>query len=204
MDNEFLHKGQQERARIAQNIYGSYNAAPIEKSEQSSIQDSNELEKGRKANIGETREWGGKKYIKTDKGWRLAPKGSKVDPNKQKQVEQKISEHKEKKSSNSSTHPVIDKIFEKYPDNATSWAQADDAIRDMARTAKEYYNELDLDLTSKEVEEGKGLQPLNFRELKTPSEWNIQGKKYIREAYSKMSDSTKKAYIENFSHWASE
>lgn len=95
----------------------------------------------------------------------------------------------------------IENFISKFPDNATCWSQATDEIRDLARTAKEYYNEIDLDLLSEEVEEGQGQQPLNFRALKTPSEWNTQGKVYIREVWTLMSEQTKKQWFENWSHW---
>lgn len=93
----------------------------------------------------------------------------------------------------------IESFLSKFPDKANSWKVATDEIRDMARTAKELYNEHELDVYHDDEE--KGLKPLNFRELKTPSEWNTQGKKYIREVYSKMSDKTKKKFEESFSHW---
>jgi len=93
------------------------------------------------------------------------------------------------------THPVYKKIedfLKQFPDNATSWADATDEVRDFARTAKEYYNELDLDLL---VDDPKGLYPLDFRSIKTPAEWNKKGRDYIFNTVDMMSDKTKNAYM---------
>lgn len=91
-----------------------------------------------------------------------------------------------------------EKFLSNFPDNATSWAQATDEIRDMARTAKDYYNEITLDVSS---EDPKGLKPLDFKKLKTPSQWNTQGKKYIRDAYKKMNADARQQFLDRFSHW---
>lgn len=93
---------------------------------------------------------------------------------------------------------AIEMYLYNFPDDATSWDQATDEIRDLARTVKEYYNEIDLDLTHAEVENGKGLQPLDFRSIKTPADWNRLGKEYIRKAYSMMSSSTKLLFLDEF------
>lgn len=92
-------------------------------------------------------------------------------------------------------------FLSQFPDNAASWADATDEIRDMARTAKEYYNEITLDVLS---EDPKGLKPLDFRSLKTPSQWNTQGKKYIRDTYKKMNAQAREQFLERFSHWFSQ
>lgn len=76
---------------------------------------------------------------------------------------------------------ALKKFLAQFPDDAKSWAKATDEVRDIARTAKEYYNEL----------EGKNIQPCDFRSMKTPSEWNTKGKKYIFKVYDKMSAKTK-------------
>ncbi len=75
----------------------------------------------------------------------------------------------------------LKKFLDKFPNNAKSWADATDEVRDIARTAKEYYNEL----------EGKNIQPCDFRSMKTPSEWNTKGKAYIFKVYDKMNPKTK-------------
>lgn len=85
----------------------------------------------------------------------------------------------------------IEKFLAKFPDNAICWSQATDEIRDLARTAKEIYNEIELDLTENEIEDGKGLQPLNFRSFNKPSQWNTLGKQYILDTFDKMGDRAK-------------
>jgi len=73
------------------------------------------------------------------------------------------------------------KFLSKFPDDAKSWKEATDEVRDIARTAKEYYNEL----------ENKDINPCDFRSMKTPSEWNTKGKSYIFKVYNKMNAQTK-------------
>lgn len=76
------------------------------------------------------------------------------------------------------------KFLKQFPDDAKSWAKATDEIREIARSVKEYYNEF----------ENKKIAPLDFRTLRTPSDWNSKGKKYILKVYDKMSDKTKKEF----------
>lgn len=95
----------------------------------------------------------------------------------------------------------IVKFLEQFPDNATCWSQATDEVRYLARSAKEYYNEVDLNLSSDEVEAGQGQQPLNFRAIQTPAEWNIKGKKYILEVFDKMSQQAKEQFFETHKYW---
>lgn len=78
----------------------------------------------------------------------------------------------------------LNKFLKQFPDDTKSWANATDEVRDIARTAKEYYNEY----------EGKNIKPCDFRSFKTASEWNIKGKKYINKVYEKMDANTKKAF----------
>ena len=76
-------------------------------------------------------------------------------------------------------------------------------IRDMARTAREYHTEYDLDMTYTEWETNPDApQPLNFIELEGDSnEWNKQGKAYILDMLSKMGDQAKDHFFEDFKHW---
>lgn len=78
----------------------------------------------------------------------------------------------------------LNKFLNKFPNDATSWRFATDEIRDIARTAKEYYNEL----------ENKNIQACNFRSFTKPSAWNTKGKKYINMVYNKMNPKTKKQF----------
>ena len=76
---------------------------------------------------------------------------------------------------------LLTKYLNQFPDNATSWAQATDEVRDLARTIKEFYNDEELDK----------VDACDFRFITKPSIWNTKGKKYIFEVYSKMNKSKK-------------
>ena len=97
--------------------------------------------------------------------------------------------------------PNAEAFLAKFPDNATSWAKATDEVRDIARTAKEYYNGITLDVLE---EDPKAMQPWDFRRLKTPSEWNTKGKKYIRTAYGMMNAQAREQFLERFKDWFTE
>lgn len=85
-----------------------------------------------------------------------------------------------------------------FPNDTTYWSDATDEIRDMARKSKEIYNEIDLDVLE---DDEKALQPLDFRQLKTPSEWNRKGKEYIMNTLNLMSDRAKNEFFDYFSDW---
>lgn len=78
----------------------------------------------------------------------------------------------------------LKKFLSQFPDDTKSWSKATDEVRDIARTAKEHYN----------YYEKKNIQPCDFKSLKTPSEWNTKGKKYIFKVYDKMNTKTKKEF----------
>jgi hypothetical protein len=149
----------------------------------------NEIIKGKKFPIGTVKKWGENEYEKTNGGWKLVKKQGK---------EYKETKSTNKDSKNSQLPKDIESFLSKFPDNATSWKNATDEIRDISRTAKEYYNELDLGLSGDKLHETNAL---NFRELKTPSDWNTKGKQHINNIYSKMSDNTKKQFLESIERW---
>lgn len=91
----------------------------------------------------------------------------------------------------------LESIFSEFPNDAKSWAESTEELRDIARSAKEHYNYIDLNLIDDEVESGKGIQPLDFRKLNTPSEWNTKAKEYIKMVVNKMSDSTKEQFYDD-------
>ena len=105
-------------------------------------------------------------------------------------------------------HPVykkLEKFLAKFPNDAKSWAQATEEIRDMAREAREIYTETDFDMTFDEWETNpKAPQPLDFRAIKTPSEWNTKGKEYILNTLDKMSNEAKDRFAKRFSGWIGE
>jgi hypothetical protein len=75
-----------------------------------------------------------------------------------------------------------------FPSDAKSWGQATDELRDLARMARITYLEVD----------EKEFEPLDFKTLKTPSEWNTKGKLYIFDMYLRMSDEAKKEFLDAF------
>lgn len=78
------------------------------------------------------------------------------------------------------------KFLDKFDNNATSWRNATDEIPDIARTAREFLAELDHII----------LEPIEFKTLKSPAEWNTQGKQFITTAIEKMSKSTVKRFLD--------
>ena len=75
-------------------------------------------------------------------------------------------------------------FLDEFPNDAKSWRYATDEIRDIARKAKEYINEL----------QNADMEACNFKSFKTPSQWNTEGKKYIMKVYNKMNERTKKEF----------
>lgn len=67
----------------------------------------------------------------------------------------------------------IEKFLEQFPTDATSWAQATDEVRDLARFAREHLEEYD----------GVIVEPVDFRHAKTPAEWNTKGRAFILSTF---------------------
>ncbi len=88
--------------------------------------------------------------------------------------------------------PYLSKFFKLFPRNTSSWAEATDEIRDIAKMAREYYTEYDLKVV---YDDPKAMQPLNFRSINSPSEWNIKGQDYTIKVYNMMSNETKKIFL---------
>lgn len=85
----------------------------------------------------------------------------------------------------------IERFLERFPKNATSWAQATDEVRDMACTAREYLEEY----------EGAIIEPVDFRSIKTPAEWNTKGRDYILTNFDRMANATKERFYDYFREW---
>ena len=83
----------------------------------------------------------------------------------------------------------VEKFLKQFPDDTDTWKNATDEIRDIARNIKDLYNERN---------EDNKIEALNFRKINKPSEWNTEGKKYIRMVYGKMCDVCKKAFKKYF------
>ena len=79
---------------------------------------------------------------------------------------------------------TLEQFLSKFPNNTTSWAEATDEIRDIARTVKEYYNEYNT----------PSIEACDFRQLNTPSDWNTVGKEYILSVYSKLKGPAKEQF----------
>ena len=85
----------------------------------------------------------------------------------------------------------IEKFLEKFPKDATSWADATDEIRDLSRESREYLEECD----------GVEVEPVDFKACKTPAEWNTKGRESILANFDKMRPTTQKAFYERFREW---
>lgn len=85
----------------------------------------------------------------------------------------------------------IERFLERFPKNATNWAQATDEVRDMARKARELLEEY----------EGVIVEPVNFRTIETPAEWNTEGREFILTNFDRMADRTKERFYDYFREW---
>ena len=83
----------------------------------------------------------------------------------------------------------VENFLKQFPDDTDTWKNATDEIRDIARNIKELYNERN---------EDDKIEALNFKKINKPSEWNTEGKKYIRMVYGKMCDVCKKEFKKYF------
>ena len=80
----------------------------------------------------------------------------------------------------------VETFLAQFPDDATSWKQATDEVRDLARLAADFVSEY----------ERTNINRLDFKTLKTPADWNSVGKAYIMAAISGMSNNTLKRFLE--------
>lgn len=78
------------------------------------------------------------------------------------------------------------KFFKAFPTNATKWSQATDEIRDLTRYIREYYNEVVLNSDLEGNDHPSGIKSLNWRNFKTPSEWNTNGQQEIIKIWNKL------------------
>ena len=80
----------------------------------------------------------------------------------------------------------IKNYMAEFPNNATSWAQATDEIRDLAHSVRTTYNEC------READ----IKSLNFRSFKKPSDWNTNAKKQINQIWKKLTPGEKISVFE--------
>jgi len=85
----------------------------------------------------------------------------------------------------------IEKFLEQFPTDATSWRQATDEVRDLARASREMLNEYD-DIT---------VEAVDFTAIRTPAEWNTLGREAILRNYDMMRPRTQMLFFERFEDW---
>lgn len=82
-------------------------------------------------------------------------------------------------------------FLDKFPTNATSWREATDEIRDLARASREMLDEYD------DVQ----VDSICFREINDPAEWNTEARAAILRNYDLMHPRTQVLFYERFEDW---
>ena len=85
----------------------------------------------------------------------------------------------------------IEKFLEQFPTDATSWVQATDEVRDLARASREMLDEYD-DIK---------VEAVDFTAIRTPAEWNTLGREAILRNYDMMRPRTQILFFERFEDW---
>ena len=85
----------------------------------------------------------------------------------------------------------IEKFLEQFPINATSWREATDEVRELARASREMLDEYD-DIK---------VEAVDFTAIRTPAEWNTLGREAILRNYDMMRPSTQILFYERFEDW---
>lgn len=85
----------------------------------------------------------------------------------------------------------IEKFLEQFPTDATSWVQATDEVRDLARASREMLDEYD-DIN---------VEAVDFTATKTPAEWNTKAREAILRNYDMMRPRTQLLFFERFEDW---
>ena len=85
----------------------------------------------------------------------------------------------------------IERSLDKFPTNATSWREATDEVRDLARASREMLDEYD-DIT---------VEVVDFTAIRTPAEWNTLGREAILRNYDMMRPRTQMLFFERFEDW---
>ena len=85
----------------------------------------------------------------------------------------------------------VEKFLEQFPTDATSWVQATDEVRDLARASREMLDEYD-DIT---------VEAVDFTAIRTPAEWNTLGREAILRNYDMMRPRTQMLFFERFEDW---
>ena len=82
----------------------------------------------------------------------------------------------------------IEKFLEQFPTNATSWREATDEVRELARASREMLDEYD-DIK---------VEAVDFTTIRTPAEWNTLGREAILRNYDMMRPRTQLLFYEQF------
>ena len=85
----------------------------------------------------------------------------------------------------------IEKFLEQFPTDATSWVQATDEVRDLARASREMLDEYD----------DTKVEAVDFTATKTPAEWNTKAREAILRNYNMMRPRTQMLFFERFEDW---
>ena len=85
----------------------------------------------------------------------------------------------------------IEKFLEQFPTDATSWVQATDEVRDLARASREMLGEYD-DIK---------FEAVDFTATRTPAEWNTKAREAILRNYNMMRPRTQLLFYERFEDW---
>ena len=85
----------------------------------------------------------------------------------------------------------IEKFLEQFPINATSWREATDEVRELARASREMLDEYD-DIK---------VEAVDFTAIRTPAEWNTLGREAILRNYDMMRPRTQILFYERFEDW---
>ena len=85
----------------------------------------------------------------------------------------------------------IEKFLEQFPTNATSWVQATDEVRELARASREMLDEYD------DIQ----VEAVDFTATRTPAEWNTLSREAILRNYDLMRPRTQILFYERFEDW---
>lgn len=91
-----------------------------------------------------------------------------------------------------STHKIktvkdLEKFLEQFQSDTKSWRNAGDEVRDICRTLREYAEEYD----------NIKLEPVNFRAIKDPAEWNTKAKEFINDNINKLSKNALEQFLKS-------
>ena len=82
----------------------------------------------------------------------------------------------------------IEKFLEQFPTDATSWREATDEVRELARASREMLDEYD-DIK---------VEAVDFTATRTPAEWNALGRESIMSNYDMMRPHTQLLFHDYF------